>query len=57
VIAVSHGGAMTLGLGLLLDGVANAWTRILENCSVSELVLEPEPRLLSFNRVEHLNGG
>lgn len=57
VIAVSHGGAMTLGLGLLLDGVANAWTRILENCSVSELVLEPEPQLLSFNRVEHLNGG
>jgi broad specificity phosphatase PhoE len=57
VIAVSHGGAMTLGLGLLLDGVANAWTRILENASVSELVLEPEPRLLSFNRVEHLNGG
>ena len=57
VITVSHGGAMTLGLGLLLDGVANAWTRILENCSVSELVLEPEVRLLSFNRVEHLNGG
>ncbi len=57
VIAVSHGGAMTLGLGLLLDGVANAWTRILENASVSELVLEPVPRLLCFNRVEHLNGG
>jgi broad specificity phosphatase PhoE len=56
VIAVSHGGAMTLGLGLLLDGVANSWTRVLENCSVSELVLEPEPQLLSFNRVEHLDG-
>jgi broad specificity phosphatase PhoE len=54
VIAVSHGGALTLGLGLLLDGVPNAWTRVMDNCSVSELVLEPAPELLSFNRTGHL---
>jgi hypothetical protein len=28
----------------------------MHNCAVSELVIEPEPALLSFNLVEHLEG-
>jgi broad specificity phosphatase PhoE len=53
-VVVSHGGAFNLGLGLVLDGRPNSWSRVVDNCSVSELVLEPEPRLLSFNETEHL---
>jgi hypothetical protein len=26
------------------------------NCAVSELVLDPAPELLSFNRTDHLDG-
>lgn len=54
VLVVSHGGALNLGLGLVLDGQPNSWSRVVDNCSISELVLEPEPRLLSFNRTAHL---
>jgi probable phosphoglycerate mutase len=53
-VVVSHGGALTLALGLLLDGRPNAWSRVADNASVSELVLEPAPRLLSFNETLHL---
>jgi broad specificity phosphatase PhoE len=53
VVVVSHGGALTLGLGLLLDAEP-AWRRVMENCAISELALEPAPALLSFNRTEHL---
>jgi broad specificity phosphatase PhoE len=53
-IVVSHGGALTLALALLLDGTPNGWSRVVDNCSVSELVLEPEPELLSFNATSHL---
>lgn len=53
-VVVSHGGAFNLGLGLVLDGAPNSWSRVVDNCSVSELVLEPEPRLLSFNQTTHL---
>jgi broad specificity phosphatase PhoE len=53
VLVVSHGGALALALGWLLDG-RPGWQRVVDNCSVSELVLEPTPELLSFNRTEHL---
>ena len=53
-IVVSHGGAINLGLGLVLDGQPNSWSRVVDNCSVTELTLEPEPRLLSFNETGHL---
>ena len=53
VVVVSHGGALALALGHLLDG-APGWRRVVDNCSVSELVLEPAPGLLSFNLTEHL---
>lgn len=54
VVVVSHGGALNLGLGLVLDGQPNSWSRVVDNCSVTELVLEPVPRLLSFNLTSHL---
>jgi broad specificity phosphatase PhoE len=55
VVVVSHGGALTLGLGLLLDGDPSAWRRMMDNCGISELALEPAPSLLSFNRTDHLD--
>jgi broad specificity phosphatase PhoE len=54
VVVVGHGGALTLALGLLLDGDCAAWRRVMDNCAVSDLVLEP-PELVVFNEVGHLH--
>jgi broad specificity phosphatase PhoE len=54
VVVVSHGGALTLGLGLLVDNDPWAWRRVMDNCAISELSLEPEPELISFNTTGHL---
>jgi broad specificity phosphatase PhoE len=54
VIVVSHGGALSMVLGELLDGDYSSWRRVLRNCAVSELVLDPAPELLSFDVVDHL---
>jgi probable phosphoglycerate mutase len=54
VIAVSHGGAMALALGFLIEGEHGRWKRVMGNCAVTRLELEPRPRLLSFNHVDHL---
>jgi broad specificity phosphatase PhoE len=54
VIVVSHGGALTLGLGLLLDRELSAWRRLMDNCAISDLVFDPAPRLQSWNEVAHL---
>ncbi len=51
VVVVSHGGAMTLGLNLL---AGHSLRRAMSNCAVSDLVLEPNPQLLSFNETDHL---
>ena len=56
VVVVTHGGALTLGLGLILDRDPAVWRRAMTNCAVSELALAPEPRLLSFNQEAHLDG-
>jgi broad specificity phosphatase PhoE len=56
VIVVAHGGALSMGLAAFLDGDYSQWKRVMHNCAVSELVLEPEPALLSFNLVGHLEG-
>lgn len=56
VIVVSHGGALAMALGALLDGSYGQWRRVMENCAVSELVIEPKPELLSFNHTAHLEG-
>jgi broad specificity phosphatase PhoE len=56
VIVVSHGGALSMSLGHLLAGDYGEWQPVMDNCAVSELVVEPRPELLSFNRIEHLEG-
>jgi probable phosphoglycerate mutase len=53
-IVIGHGGALTLGLALLLDGDVTSWRRVMGNCAVSDLVLDPQPALLSFNHTDHL---
>ena len=55
-IAVCHGGALTLGLALLVDGDVNSWRRAMANCAVSDLAMNPRPALLSFNHTDHLEG-
>ena len=57
VIVVSHGGALTLGLGLLLDRDVSTWRRVMSNCAVSDLLFDPEPRLGVWNDVAHLADG
>jgi probable phosphoglycerate mutase len=54
VILVTHGGALTLALGWLIDRELAAWRRVMENCAVSELAFAPEPSLVSWNEVAHL---
>ena len=54
VVIVAHGGALALSLGELLDGTCTSWQRVMDNCAVSELVLTPEPALLTFNHTAHL---
>jgi broad specificity phosphatase PhoE len=56
VIVVAHGGALSMVLAALLDGDYSQWKRVMQNCAVSELVIEPEPALISFNLCEHLEG-
>jgi probable phosphoglycerate mutase len=54
IVAVSHGGAMTMAFAEILAGSYTSWERVMSNCGVSELVLEPKPSLLSFDHTEHL---
>ena len=49
VVCVAHGGAISIALGHILDGDYAQWKRLLDNCAVAEIVLEPEPALLTFN--------
>ena len=51
---MAHGGALSMALGHLLRNDAMSWQGVMKNCAVSELVLEPEPELLSFNLDTHL---
>jgi broad specificity phosphatase PhoE len=53
VVVVGHGGALTLALGLVLDRDCATWRRVMSNCAVTDLVLEP-PQLVCFNEVDHL---
>jgi broad specificity phosphatase PhoE len=55
VVVVSHGAAIATGLSCLLHDDPRGWYRYhVRNGSVTELVLEPTPRLLAFDLVEHL---
>jgi broad specificity phosphatase PhoE len=55
IAVVSHGAALAIALASLLDAEANHWTNYqIDNCSVTELLLEPEPLIAAFNSTEHL---
>lgn len=55
VVIVSHGAAIAIALAHFLDADPLAWTNYrIENCSMSELVLQPTPRLVRLNDTEHL---
>jgi probable phosphoglycerate mutase len=55
VALVSHGAAIAIGLATVLDGNPRLWPRYrLRNTSVTEIVLEPAPRLIAFDLVHHL---
>ena len=43
-----------MAMGAILDGDYTHWRRVMANCAVSELVLDPSPELLSFNVTDHL---
>jgi len=54
VVVVSHGGALSMVVAELIEGDYRNWGRVMANCAVSELVIDPEPELLTFNFTEHL---
>ena len=56
VIAVGHGGALSMVFAQLIDGDYTHWGRVMGNCAISELVLTPQPKLLSFDHQDHLAG-
>lgn len=56
VIVVAHGGALSIALGALLDNDPSQWRRVMKNCAVTELRLDPEPQLVTFNLTDHLEG-
>ncbi len=55
VAIVSHGAAMAIALAQLLHQDPRHWTNYrIANCSITELQLQPDPLVLTFNRTEHL---
>jgi broad specificity phosphatase PhoE len=56
IFIVTHGGALSMALGSILDGDYSQWRRVMSNCAVTELVVHPAPELLSFNETDHLDG-
>jgi probable phosphoglycerate mutase len=54
VVVIVHGGALSMALAHLLEGDYTRWQQVMGNCALTELVLEPEPSLLSFNQTQHL---
>lgn len=55
-IVVGHGAAFGIALGQWFDNTPTAWTRYgLTNCSITELELHPQPRVLRLNDSRHLD--
>ncbi len=55
IVVVSHGAALGIALASLLDADVSRWTNYqIDNCSVTELLLEPEPLITTFNNTDHL---
>lgn len=52
---VSHGAAMQVAIATLIDDNAKRWqSYAIGNCSVTELVLEPEPYIEGYNLMHYL---
>ncbi len=52
---VSHGAAMQVALAALIDGNPKRWQSYsLGNCSVTELILHPEPYIEGYNLMHYL---
>jgi probable phosphoglycerate mutase len=55
IVVVSHGAAIAIGLTVLLHDGPRGWPRYrLRNASLTEIVLDPSPRLVMLDVVEHL---
>lgn len=54
IVVVTHGGALSIAFGLLLDNDYASWSRMMKNCAVSELMMDPQPELIAFNQTDHL---
>ena len=56
VVVVGHGGAIATALAMLLEGAGDRWTSYqMDNCAITELTFDPQPRLVRFNDVKHLS--
>jgi probable phosphoglycerate mutase len=55
-VVVSHGAAIAIGLSVLFDAGPRGWLRYrLRNGSVTEIEIEPTPRLVALNMSDHLD--
>lgn len=55
VLLVSHGAALAVALGALLDDNPGSWVNYqFANCGLTELVLSPAPYVNFFNATHHL---
>ena len=55
VVVVSHGAALASGLAMLLHDDPRGWPRYhVRNASVTEIEVEPMPRVVAFDVVEHV---
>lgn len=55
VLVVSHGAALAVALGTLLNDDPRCWVEYpVANCSLTELVLSPAPYVNFFNSTQHL---
>lgn len=55
VAVIGHAASLAVAFAQFLDADPRAWTNYtVDNCSVSELVLQPTPRLIAFNDTAHL---
>lgn len=55
-LIVSHGGAISTALAMIVDQDGSRWTSYqMANCALSELAFDPEPRLVRLNDTKHLD--
>ena len=57
VLIVSHGGAISTALAMVVDQDGTRWTSYqMANCALTELAFDPAPRLVRLNDTAHLDG-